>query len=192
MVDRQDGSDARTAVYGAVARQFHWISAAFVVVMVPVGIYMVDRGAATNFDAVTNSLYSWHKLGGFILLWIVVARLIYRLVKGAPPDEPTLESWQKQAAHLTHWGLYALLLIVPLLGWYGISLYPALTVAGGFSLPALAAPDQKAAETVLFLHKLGGILIALGVMAHVGAALFHHVIRKDNVLRRMLPGLKPR
>ncbi len=48
------------------------------------------------------------------------------------------------------------------------------------------------AETVFFLHKLGGIMIALGVMAHVGAALFHHVIRKDNVLRRMLPGLKPR
>ena len=192
MLDNPQDSPARTAVYDPPARRFHWITAGFVFVMVPVGIYMVDRGAATNFDALTNTLYSWHKLGGFILLWIVVARLAYRFVKGAPPDEPTLETWQKQAAHLTHWGLYALLLLVPMLGWYGISLYPALTVAGGFSLPALAAPNQKAAETVLFLHKLGGILIALGVMAHVGAALFHHVIRKDNVLRRMLPGLKAR
>ncbi len=192
MLDKTEEPEARTAVYRAGARRFHWITAGFVFVLVPVGIYMVNRGATTNFDALTNTLYSWHKLGGFILLWIVFARLAYRFTVGAPPDEPTLEPWQKQAAHLTHWGLYGLLIVVPLLGWYGTSLYPALTVAGGLTLPAIASPDQKMSETVFFLHKLGAILLALGVMAHVGAALFHHVIRKDNVLRRMLPGLRPR
>ncbi len=192
MHDRQDAGGAGPDIYRAAARRFHWVTAAFVFVLVPVGIYMVNRAAATNFDAVTNSLYSWHKLGGFLLLWIVLARLVYRLRMGAPPDEPSLENWQRAIAHLTHWGLYGLLVAVPLLGWYGTSLYPALTVAGGLTLPALAAPDQKMSETVFLLHKIGAILLALGVMAHVGAALFHHFIRKDNVLRRMLPGLKPR
>jgi cytochrome b561 len=180
------------AVYSTVARKFHWITALIIVCMIPTGIYMVERGKTTNFDALTNTLYSWHKLFGFLLLWFIVARLIYRFTKGAPPDEPTLEPWQKAAAHLTHWGIYALLLAVPLLGWIGVSLYPALGVPGGFSLPALTSPNDKMAGTVFFLHKIGGILLALAVAAHVGAALFHHLIRKDNVLRRMLPGLKAR
>ncbi len=184
--------DVQPQVYSGGARHLHWLTSAFVFVMIPVGFYMVYRGEVTKFDALTNILYDNHKLGGFILLWIVLARLAYRLSKGAPASEPTLEPWQKTVSHLTHWGLYALLFIVPMLGWLGVSLYPALSIHGWFSLPALASPDQKMSETVLNLHKLGAIILALVVLAHVSAALFHHFIRKDNVLRRMLPGLKGR
>jgi cytochrome b561 len=183
---------AGTATYAKAARLFHWITAGFVFFMVPVGIYMVNRGEATNFDALTNTLYSNHKLGGFILLWIILARLIYRFTKGAPPDEPTLEPWQKTVSHLTHWGMYGLLLAVPLLGWLGVSLYPALGIPFGLSLPGLVAPNDKMAGTVFLLHKIGAIVLALMVLMHVGAAMFHHIIRKDNVLRRMMPGIKPR
>jgi cytochrome b561 len=95
-------ADHSGAHYSRAARQFHWISAGFIFVMIPVGIYMVDRGAATNFDALTNTLYSNHKMFGFILLWIVAARLVYRLVKGAPPDEPTLAPWQKAVSHAVY------------------------------------------------------------------------------------------
>jgi len=192
MSEARDTNNAGTNVYAASARHFHWITAAFVFTMVPVGLYMVNRGAATNFDGLTNTLYSWHKLGGFLLLLIVAARLAYRFVKGAPPDEPTLEPWQRAAAHLNHWSLYGLLILVPLLGWYATSLYGALGVPGGFSLPALAAKNEAASETVYFLHKLGAIALALLAIVHIGAAMFHHVIRKDNVLRRMLPGLRAR
>jgi cytochrome b561 len=184
--------NARAATYARGARHFHWITAAFVFIMVPVGLYMTYRGETTNFDALTNTLYANHKLGGFILLWIVVARLVYRFTKGAPPDEPTLEPWQKLVAHLTHWGLYGMLLAVPLLGWLGVSYYPALGLPGGLNLPGLVTPNEKTAETVFMFHKLGAILLTLMVLMHIGAALFHHVIRKDNVLRRMLPGIKPR
>ena len=187
MSSPDSGTDARSATYSAAARQFHWITAAFVFTLIPVGLYMVDRGAATNFDALTNTLYSNHKLGGFLLLWIVIARLAYRLAKGAPPDEPSLETWQKAVAHLTHWGIYGLLLAVPLLGWLGVSFYPALGLPFGLNLPGLVAADQKMAERVFLLHKLGAILLGLAVLSHIGAALFHHFIRKDNVLRRMMP-----
>jgi cytochrome b561 len=184
--------EAALAVYAPAARRFHWFTAAFVFALIPVGLYMTYRGKATNFDAFTNTLYSNHKLGGFILLLLVIARLAYRFKNGAPPDEPTLEPWQRFASHLTHWGLYGLLLLVPLLGWTGISLYPALGIHGWFNLPALTSPDQKMAETVFMFHKLSAIALGLGVVAHIGAALFHHVIRKDNVLRRMLPKVQPR
>jgi cytochrome b561 len=178
--------------YARPARQFHWITAGFVFLLLPVGMYMVERGKATNFDALTNTLYSNHKLAGFILLWIVAARLAWRLVNGAPADEPTLEPWQKLVSHVTHWALYGLLLAVPLLGWIGVSLYPALGIPFGLTLPALTSPDENAAKTAFLLHKLGGIALMLLMAAHVGAALFHHFIRKDNVLRRMLPGLRAR
>lgn len=178
-------------VYAPTARRFHWWTVALVAIMVPLGLYMVWRGHNTNFDATTNRLYDLHKLLGFILLWVVVARLVYRIRNGAPPDEPTLEWWQKAAAHLTHWGLYALLLIVPLLGWIGVSLYGARSIFGIISLPPLAGQNQEAAGFVFALHFWLALLIVAMVGAHVGAALFHHLIRRDGVLRRMLPGLKP-
>ncbi|MBX9875165.1 MAG: cytochrome b/b6 domain-containing protein, partial [Beijerinckiaceae bacterium] len=79
-----------------------------------------------------------------------------------------------------------------LLGWVGVSLYPSLTVFGLFNLPALASPNQDLAGKVLDIHGTLAIVMGLLVCAHVGAALYHHLIRKDGVLRRMLPGLGPR
>jgi cytochrome b561 len=164
-------------VYSAVARHLHWVTAAAVLAMIPAGLAMTYRG---------------NKLLGFLVLWLVAGRLAYRLLKGAPPDEPTLLWWQKAGSHLVHWLLYGLLLIVPLLGWFGISLYPSLTVFGLFNLPAIAAPNQDLAGRVLNIHGTLAIAMGLLVCAHIGAALYHHLIRKDGVLRRMLPGLGQR
>ena len=180
-------------VYGAAARHMHWVTAGAVLLMVPAGLAMTYRGNTLNiWDGVTDAMYSAHKLLGFLVLWLVAGRLIYRLLKGAPPDEPTLTWWQKAGSHLLHWVLYGLLLIVPLLGWVGISLYPSLKVFGLFSLPALASPNQDLAGKVLEVHGTLAIVMALLACAHIGAALYHHLIRKDGVLRRMLPGLKQR
>ncbi len=178
-------------VYAPAARHFHWLTAAAVFVMVPLGLAMSYRGNTLNlWDGLTNGLYSTHKLLGFLVLWLVVSRLLYRLLRGAPPDEPTLLWWQKAASHLVHWLLYGLLLVVPVLGWTGVSLYPSLDIFGLFKLPALLAPNEALAGRVLNLHGWLAILMSLLVASHIGAALYHHVIRRDGVLRRMLPGLK--
>ncbi|AOG05739.1 cytochrome b [Bosea sp. RAC05] len=180
-------------VYSAAARHMHWVTAAVVLAMIPAGLAMTYRGNTLNiWDGLTNAMYSSHKLLGFLVLWLVAGRLAYRLLKGAPPDEPTLLWWQKAGSHLVHWLLYGLLLVVPLLGWVGVSLYPSLTVFGLFNLPALAAPNEDLAKVVLDIHGTLAIVMGLLVCAHVGAALYHHLIRKDGVLRRMLPGLGPR
>jgi cytochrome b561 len=193
MTQRHDEvtTGAGRAIYSPVARALHWITAAAVFVMVPVGLAMTYRGNTLDiWDGVTDALYSSHKLTGFLLLWLGVGRLIYRLVHGAPPDEPTLEWWQKAGSHIVHWALYGLLLIVPLLGWVGVSLYPSLTIFNLFDLPALAAPDEEAAKRVLFVHGWLAILLALLACGHIGAALLHYFVGRDGVLRRMLPGLK--
>ena len=181
-------SEAKEATYSTAARHFHWWTVALLAIQVPLGLYMVYRGAATNFDALTGTFYDVHKTLGLVVLALVVARLLYRLVHGAPADEPTIEWWQKAASHATHWSLYLLLILVPLVGWLGISLYGAREVFGVATIPALAGQNTDAAGFVLMLHRYLALLILALVAMHVGAAVvLHYFIRGDGVLARMLP-----
>jgi cytochrome b561 len=175
---------AGEATYSVAARRFHWWTVAFLALQVPVGLFMVRYGAATNFAEPTGKLYDGHKLLGLAILLLAVTRLTYRLVHGAPPDEPTLELWQKAVSHITHWGIYVLLLVVPLLGWLAISYYGPFEPFG-IKLPRIAGQDEAMATRTFFFHKLAAYALIVLVSMHVGAALFHYVIRKDGVLRRM-------
>lgn len=178
--------------YSGIARFFHWLTVVIVLALAGSGLLMVYRGKDLNiWDQLTNTLYDAHKLLGLTLLLIIVLRLLYRLTHGAPDDEPSLHPMQRLISHLTHWAIYGLLLGLPILGWIGISMFPALS-AFGISIPALTAPDKAMSSQVLWWHGLAayGLIVLVGM--HVGAALYHHVIRGDNVLRRMLPGLKRR
>jgi cytochrome b561 len=199
-MNRNDTLKRVPLVYSSTARKFHWWTVAFVLVLLTLGSIMKDRttdkmvminGKLTEvkaiWDATTNALFSSHKLIGFIFLFVIAGRLIYRLRNGAPPDEPSLETWQKIASHATHWALYALLIGVPLGGWIGVQLYPSANVFGLFNLPTFLTPNQTLAETVFMYHGIGAKLIFALMLVHIGAALYHHFMRKDNVLRRMLP-----
>lgn len=182
----------RTAVipYSRTARTLHWITVALVAVQVPVGVTMVYRGNTLNvWDALTGALYSGHKLIGLTLLLVVLWRLAYRCTRGAPPDEPTIERWQKLASHANHWALYLLLVATAVTGYIGISLFPALDIFDGFTLPGLVAPDKAAASRAFAVHGALAISLLLLIAVHVSAALFHHCVRKDNVLGRMIPRL---
>ena len=177
-------------VYSPTARVLHWTVLALLLAQIPVGFYMAHRGNVLNiWDATTNALYSSHKLLGMVLLAIVVVRLGYRLVHGAPDHEPTLETWHKLASGFNHIGLYVLLLLVPLLGWVGVSLYPALDIFGLFKLPGIVAADQKMSEIVFQYHGYAALALIAFAGVHIAAALYHHIIRGDNVLARMMPGL---
>jgi cytochrome b561 len=118
------------------------------------------------------------------ILLLALARLAYRLAHGAPPDEPTLEPWEKVVSHLTHWAIYALLIIVPLLGWLAISYYGPFEPFG-IKLPALAAQDEAKATRVFMFHMWAAYALILLIGMHVGGALMHYVIKKDGVVARM-------
>jgi cytochrome b561 len=158
-----------------------------VIVMIPLGLYMVNRGNWSNFDAMTNTLYSWHKLIGFCVLWLVVVRIIVRLTRGAPPPVP-LHPLQQFAASATHLGLYVLLAVVPILGWTGLSAYGAMDVALGITLPSVIPKNEALSETLLAYHGWAAIGLGLLVLMHVGAALMHRFVFKDGVFARMWPG----
>ncbi|MFV0369983.1 MAG: cytochrome b [Hyphomicrobiaceae bacterium] len=177
-------------VYSPTARRFHWYVVALILVQFPLGWSMTYRGGELNiWDSLTNTLYSSHKLIGIIILLVVILRLGYRLVHGAPKEEPTLETWHRHASATNHWGLYALLVVVPVLGWLGVSYYPALDIFGLFKLPGLVASNKEMAEAVFGYHEFAAAVLLALVGIHIAAALYHYFIRGDNVLARMIPRL---
>jgi cytochrome b561 len=187
---RTSTQETQVELYSPTARRFHWWTVVLVVIQVPLGLYMSYRGNVLGiFDGLTNNLYSSHKLIGIVIFLVVLARLIYRLTHGAPADEPTITWWQKIASHLNHWSLYGLLLLVPVLGYIGISQYPALN-AFGIPLPGIVPSNQDAAGVTFYAHFAFAMLLVAMVAVHFAAAMFHYLIRKDNVLTRMLPSMR--
>ena len=142
-------------------------------------------------------IYQWHKSFGIVVLLLSLFRLIWRLTRKAPGLPEGMKTWERAAAKLTHIGFYALMIGVPLIGWAMVSASTLPVENQIFYLIPL--PDMpgvsasKAAEARLkTLHEIGAKLILLLFVLHVGAALKHHFVEKDDVMRRMLPRLNRR
>lgn len=184
---------AERSGYSGIQRLLHWAVALLVLGMVPVGILISDFDNKPAVEAVLgpggfDRIYDQHKLFGVLLLALMALRLLVRAVQGAPAHVPPLPRMQALASGAVHWTLYALLIAVPVLGWIGVSAYPALPDVWGLGrLPGLVAPDRALAEAVLRLHGPLGILIGILAVLHVAAALWHG-IRGDGVMGRMTTG----
>jgi cytochrome b561 len=123
------------------------------------------------------------------VLLITVMRLIYRLRHPAPALPADMPAWQQTAAHATHWALYVLLIVQPIMGWIATSAYRAPTLFFWlFELPPIWKEDRAFSEATFRVHMTTGIIIALLVVIHIAAALYHHFIRRDRVLTSMVSG----
>jgi cytochrome b561 len=171
--------------YRAPAKIFHWLTAIAVLCAVVLGISMLNVASGP----LQNRLFDLHRSFGALILVLAAGRLLWRLYSPPPPMVSGLPLWQKRAAQVTHAALYILLFAVPLMGWAGTSAYGApITVFGLFQLPMLLAKNKPLADVLLPLHMALAFSLCALVIGHIGAALFHHFIRKDDTLRRMLPG----
>ncbi|GJD47711.1 Cytochrome b561 [Methylobacterium crusticola] len=171
--------------YAPSQKALHWIIAALVAGLVPVALTMANLPDG----ALKNQLYEWHKSFGLTVLALVAARIVVRSLRGAPPLVPGLPAWQRRAAHASHLALYALIVLVPVLGWAGTSACCA-PVLMFWTLP-LTLPvsgGMPVGEAILLVHKLAAFTLVTLALVHAAAALHHHLIRRDGTLRRMLPG----
>lgn len=169
--------------YRGAARLLHWLTAAVVLLTMPVGFVLLELPAGVLQD----TLFDLHRSVGILVLVLVVLRIGYRLKNPPPPLPDDLAAWQHMTARWAHRLLYTLLIAMPILGWWGTSAYGApIKVFWLFELPPLVAPDRAVAERVLALHGWIGLLFSATIMLHVAAALHHHFVRRDDVLRRML------
>lgn len=173
-----------TRRYDHVAMLFHWLMAAMLIAMFALGLYMTGL----SFSPEKLKLYSWHKWAGITLLALVTLRLLWRLTHRPPAMPSTMATWQRQLAHLGHLTLYVLMLAIPLSGWLMSSAKGVPTVFFGiWALPDLVPRDKALGDALQSLHWYLNLLLAATVAGHVLAALKHHFIERDDVLRRMLP-----
>jgi len=168
-------------------RVLHWIIAVLVLSTIPMGLVMSARGAAGIFDLLTNSLYAAHKTIGFAILLLMIARIVTKLRFHTPAYPKSMPRGLVIAAKSLHHLLYVFLILTPLLGWAGVTAYPALTIAGGIGLPSMpfVPQDEALAEQIFAVHGIMALALGVLLIGHIGAALWHLVVRQDGVFQRM-------
>jgi cytochrome b561 len=171
------------STYDAAGKAFHWAVGALVACQFVTALLLPQIELDTPLDTTINLHFNF----GLVILVVMAARLLHRWmhpVAVAPGDSP---GWKRTLAIATHRLFYAILLVGPFLGWAAASAHSVpLRLFGVVTLPALA---PRKAEWGFLAGDIHGyamwVLLAL-IGVHVGAALHHHFIRHDNVLRRML------
>lgn len=181
-----------TQRYTTTAIILHWVIAIMIIGQLLGGkIMMWLEPTPLKFE-----LFQLHKSFGFIILFLSVARLIWRLTHRAPPLPDTLKSWERKAAKLTHIGFYALIIGLPLSGWIMVSASSPKITSKIFKVikvpdvPFIPRTETTEAITKTTHEVLGYAIFALLIL-HIGAALKHHFVLKDGVLARMAPWVNP-
>lgn len=173
--------------YTFTAIGLHWLIALAIIGSFALGFYMADLPISPQ----KLKFYSWHKWAGVTIFLFVVLRLGWRLAH-RPPELPAgMPAWQRSVAAATHVLLYLLMVAVPLSGWLMSSAKGFQTVwFGVLPLPDLLAKNEELGNLLQALHRLLNYSMAAIVFAHLGTALKHHFVDRDDVLVRMLPFLR--
>lgn len=169
--------------YGSVAKFFHWVVFFLVAFMLVLGYFMVD----IDDKPLRGQVINIHKLIGLTILLLMLLRATWASVN-PKPILLNAARWEHFIERLMHYTLYVVLIAMPLFGWTG-------SVAGGyiphlfsinFNLPV---PQNKTLSDICFsIHNTLAVVIIVLVSLHILAALYHHFIKKDNILLRMMPG----
>ena len=172
--------------YGAVTKIFHWTIALLVICLLIVGLTMDEL----PMGSLKLEVYTLHKSFGMTVLALMIGRICWHIYNRRPDEVAGLPRWQKIAAQAVHYSLYLLLLAQPLTGWLLSSAAGRpVSFFGLFTLPDLVPVDKAASKIYAERHETIGYLIMIVVGLHVAAALKHHFIDKDIVLKRMMPVL---
>lgn len=173
--------------YTRTAISLHWLVALGLFGAFGLGLYMTDL----PLSPYKLKLYSWHKWAGVSLFLLVLFRLGWRLGHPPPPLPMSMPAILRVIAHLTHVLLYVLMIAIPLSGWLMSSAKGFQTVWFGLlPLPDLVAKNAELGDQLQWLHMTLNYALAALVLAHIGAALKHRFIDRDDILSRMLPSAR--
>jgi len=169
--------------YGALAQLFHWV-----IVVLIIAQFVLALRAEGLSPIKKIGVLGTHKSIGITILVLAALRLAWRLFNPVPPQPRGIPRWQELAAHVSHFLLYALLFITPMLGWL-MSSARAFSVSwfGLVQLPDLIEPNRATFERLKDWHEAMAFTLAAIAVLHLAAALKHHFFDRDDVLRRMLP-----
>jgi len=170
--------------YSGTRKFLHWLIVALLIAQYIFGWTMPNIGRNTP----VTTLISLHFTFGVIILAVAIVRLAIRISRDEVSPEAGLSPWQVQTARIVHWLLYAMLLVVPILGWMNASYRGMPIVIFGLELSALMAKGTAGWGWTGDVHSLLSQYAMLPLIGlHVAAALYHYFIRRDGLLQRMLP-----
>jgi cytochrome b561 len=176
-------SHASPASYSASAKLMHWFVAAAVIALLALGPVMkrlVPEGS------LRDNLYNFHEALGALVLIVMVVRLLRRLAFGVPAPDASMPPVEQQASLWAQYLLYFLLFVTTILGWAGTNAYgDPVSVFGLFDFPTTIGKDPPLSDRIFVWHLICGILIGVIVALHIAGALYHWLIKGDDVLQRM-------
>jgi cytochrome b561 len=173
-----------TTTWGWPAKALHWIGAAIILVLLVHGWWMTHM--TPRPDRVAN--YAWHAALGYDLLALIVLRIVWRWLNAVPELPADLKSWERLAAHVGHISLYVLMFVVALTGWMVATTFrvPMTKDLLGIEVPPIVtAVDRSVRQWIEESHMVLAYLLAAVVLIHLIGALRHHIIKRNDVLRRM-------
>ncbi len=170
--------------YTATAKALHWGVAVLIFGLLGLGFYMTGL----ELSPTKLQLISWHKWAGVTTFALVVVRLAWRVTHRPPALPDYMSALERFAAHAGHHLLYVLMVAIPLSGWLMSSAKGIQTVwFGVLPIPDLLAKDKALGDLLRTVHMILNFVLIAVLLGHIGAALKHHFINKDDVLTRMLP-----
>jgi cytochrome b561 len=172
--------------WGSVSRGLHWLLAVAIIGMIGFGWWMNHIPARPD-----RYFYrSIHADIGYLVLLLLVLRLIWRSFNPAPMLPPETPAWERWLARANQWALDLVAITVTMLGWAhsGAHTPDYASWFGLFQLPQITAPDKAAADAYEDRHILFAYVLLALIVIHIGAALWHRLIKRDAVVSRMVRG----
>jgi cytochrome b561 len=170
--------------YGTLSIALHWL---MFLLMAAVYATIELRELFPKGSDPRETLKSLHFMLGLSVLLLVTLRIYAKVTSVTPIVTPGLSPIQDYAAKLGHLALYGLMVAMPVLGWLMLSAAAKPIPFFGLELPALLAENKDLAKSLKEIHETIGVIGYYLIGIHVLAALYHHHIRKDNTLTRILP-----
>jgi cytochrome b561 len=168
--------------YGVVSKLFHWLVAIVIISMLVFGFLMDDIGGIEN-KYVMRDL---HKASGVVALCLILMRVFWRLVNQAVQPDSSMPHILQIAAKMGHFLLYVFMLLMPISGILMVTLKGReINMYGLFSIPSVV--EQPAiGHFFKIVHETTAVALATLLTLHIIVAFYHHFIRKDDTLKRML------
>lgn len=172
------------AGYGWLPIALHWL-----MLLLIVAVYATQdfKSVFPKGSAGREAMAVWHYTLGLSVFLLVWLRLPVRFAGADPVIEPALARWQAESAKAMHWALYALMIVLPVLGWLTLSAKGDPVPFFGAELPALIGKYKELANLLREIHESIATVGYFLIGTHAAAALYHHCVRRDNSLKLMLP-----
>ncbi|MBV8924352.1 MAG: cytochrome b [Bradyrhizobium sp.] len=174
--------------WGSLSRSFHWLLGIAIIGMIAYGWWM------NHFPARADRFFyrSIHADIGYVVLLLTVIRLVWRGVNPTPALPDDTPPWQRLIARASHVLLYLVTLLVAVLGWAMSGARPPAqnyaSFFGWFNVPQFTSPDRVAEHAYEDRHIFFAYVLLALIVLHVGAAAWHHFIRRDHIAMRMVRG----